>query len=583
MTIDNKKQKILLGYLNGFPSLQTQKLLSMKKTLLLLSFLCYFGSVQGQQASVQFLNFDDATITVFGEAVEILPQQTLVDGFSAADGDIFLSGTYLLTNNSGFTVQASVIMKVSPEGERRWAKSFPDWGIQEHASGQTVATPTSDGGIVVSFLDLYTSNFFLVKFDSEGIVDWSLKISENSHWPLFTPLNLVETSTGHIVLLGGNAYTGVASYRLDMATGAVINQGSLDVSQNFLVNDMEATSDGGYILAGGLERSGGGHNNQDLTIAKFDAEDEVEWLHVYRDELPTSGTAIYEMEDAYVVVGRGYFLFFSASLNKTDGMVNWARTYNFQSMNTTNTALNAINRKGDELFVSGTFTQNLNFVQHTFLGSLDLRSGDWNWQMGRRGEQGLHPQTVRYAFLTEDGVRTFHSESNIVVIDMLMDAEQPVGGCEWSYDMELPYTLVDGTLPRGGWPHTSASFPGVYIQENTSFNMENHLLAMNTYCEDQPFGKSEEEEEVDPFLLLTDITIAPNPTLGYIRIALPGFEDEAIQVNIYDMAGRLLDQLQDSGSAYLEYDISDYAVGTYIFQVQAGSETAIKKVVKAGL
>jgi hypothetical protein len=470
------------------------------------------------------------------------------------------------------------ICKVSPDGEQRWAKYFPDWNVLEHSGvNNVVADATNDGGLAAVFYNQTNGTFTIAKINSSGNISWSKRFT-GIDWFSFQPAGLAVNADGDILVLGGAPHYGnTGVLRFDGETGERIGMGTISMSRSFTTNEIEPTDDGGYLVVGSLERSGG-HFAEDLSIAKFNESDELEWFYKYQDDLSTVGLGIYEMDDSYVIVGDGYFPVFYIRINKDDGLPQKVRTYQFDQEGTTNGFFRPTNKVGNTLYFSGTYTNPRDFSTETFLGSLDLEEGDWNWAMARDNERFIHPQTVRFVYpSSNNSLVAFHSEQDIIMHRMEMEEDQPHGGCDWAYNIEMTYNIIDGTIPRGGWPVGSANFSNIGTV-NTSTAGIDFICDIQDICADEE--EEEQEPTIDPFNLLEEVVVAPNPTAGEIRISLPGKDGETILANLYDMSGRLLNTFSQQIDGYWTLDLSYLMRGTYIMQIKVGDEQFTKKIVK---
>jgi len=78
-----------------------------------------------------------------------------------------------------------------------------------------------------------------------------------------------------------------------------------------------------------------------------------------------------------------------------------------------------------------------------------------------------------------------------------------------------------------------------------------------------------------------DILISPNPTSGLFTIQLPN-NTEQITYQLFDVTGKLVQQktLNTIGENTVNVDISNLSPGTYLINLQNGSETISKKIIK---
>ncbi len=80
----------------------------------------------------------------------------------------------------------------------------------------------------------------------------------------------------------------------------------------------------------------------------------------------------------------------------------------------------------------------------------------------------------------------------------------------------------------------------------------------------------------------TTLNVYPNPSTGPLTVQLSG-QQEAQQLRLYDLYGRLLQEVQvadNSGQQTLPFDISAYAKGIYLLEWQSGTARKVEKIIK---
>ena len=81
---------------------------------------------------------------------------------------------------------------------------------------------------------------------------------------------------------------------------------------------------------------------------------------------------------------------------------------------------------------------------------------------------------------------------------------------------------------------------------------------------------------------LTELSLAPNPTEGFAQLTLRLHEPEAVRLSIHDATGRLIFE-EKMGAAQIfsqKLDLSGQPAGVYLVRVQAGEQTALRRLVK---
>lgn len=85
------------------------------------------------------------------------------------------------------------------------------------------------------------------------------------------------------------------------------------------------------------------------------------------------------------------------------------------------------------------------------------------------------------------------------------------------------------------------------------------------------FGLSVATELVD------GLKVYPNPTTGLVKIELPNIKKD-IQLSVYDMTGKLIQELSDKNTAYLQFTI-DAPKAVYFIRIFADNETYSRIIV----
>jgi hypothetical protein len=111
-------------------------------------------------------------------------------------------------------------------------------------------------------------------------------------------------------------------------------------------------------------------------------------------------------------------------------------------------------------------------------------------------------------------------------------------------------------------------------------NVHNSLVAISNYClltsnQFKSIGKS----------LIKDFEIQPNPAQAYLQLFYNLPESGNVQINVLDMAGRNIKQMQrpNFSEGYHNHivDVQDLEAGIYFIQLQiGGSQSGVKKFIK---
>ena len=196
-----------------------------------------------------------------------------------------------------------LLAKISENGNIMWQKVMED----DHAGIGYCVRKTTDGGFIVAAEILQTDNldFLLIKTAESGIVQWSKVIGSPDQ---DIPEYIMQTTDGGYLTFGvtrqNSATIPLYGVKTD-GNGNVQWQKTYNTSPVFsrsTVSDVIATTDGGYLLAGGNT------NNQlfsDVILMKIDNTGDPQWVKSYGGASDEFCGSITENKDGnFVVCGR---------------------------------------------------------------------------------------------------------------------------------------------------------------------------------------------------------------------------------------------------------------------------------------
>lgn len=192
-----------------------------------------------------------------------------------------LDGGYILAGDTnwwdGSVISNILVLKVSSNGEKKWAKAF---GKNGSYNGMPVVQLTNDGGyIVAGITGSYvrgSGRFIVVRFNSKNEEEWAKAygLGDKTVVSSLTDFSIQRTTdggyivAGHIKSINRNCFL----LKLD-SKGNKEWLKMLNVSQ---FHSMEQTNDGGYIVAGGI-----GDHPLGLLI-KIGKTGRIEWAKKYK-------------------------------------------------------------------------------------------------------------------------------------------------------------------------------------------------------------------------------------------------------------------------------------------------------------
>ena len=260
----------------------------MKKAITLLTILLNFGYTLAQAPAIQWQKSLGGSGADFAQSIQPTADGgCIVAGSSgSANGDIDVDGFH--GNYDCWLV------KFNATGIIQWKKSLGGFGNDNAYAIQT----TSDGGYIVagssdSNNGDVTGNhgyidYWVVKLDAAANIQWQKSLGGSFNDFAYA---IQATSDGGYVVAGVtqsddgdvNGNHGGQDYwvvKLN-ATGTLQWQKSLGGSNNDFVNSIQATLDGGYVVAGYSNSTNGdvtgNHGGYDYWIVKLNANGTIQW------------------------------------------------------------------------------------------------------------------------------------------------------------------------------------------------------------------------------------------------------------------------------------------------------------------
>lgn len=240
-----------------------------------------------------------------------------------SDGGYILAGG---TQSFGAGGMDFWLIKTDAEGNNLWDRTFGGWGNEIANSVQQ----TDDGGYILAGAG--PGDAWLIKTDSNGNKIWDEDFGgSNNDWA-----HLVEiTSDGGYILGGRKDARGSASgdawiIKTD-AEGNELWERTFGGSDTDMINSVQPTSDGGYILAGWTYSYGTGGG--DLWIIKTDSEGNKLWDKTFGGAYSDQALSVQSITDNGYILAGGTESYGAGSgdawLIKTDAEGNelWNKTF----------------------------------------------------------------------------------------------------------------------------------------------------------------------------------------------------------------------------------------------------------------
>jgi len=245
-----------------------------------------------------------------------------------SDGGYIVAGT---TTSFGAGYSDFFLIKTDANGNVQWAKTYGgtsyDWAYS--------VQQTSDGGYIVAGATLSfdtSDNILLIKTDANGNIIWAKTYGVNLTVVYDEAYSVQQTSDGGYIVAG---ITGVGGDNFFLIK--TDENGNVQWAKTYggtyqeWAYSVQQTSDGGYIVAGWTWSFGAGR--YDIFLIKTDANGNLQWAKTYGGTNGDFAFSVQQTSDGGYIVA-GYTYSFGAGrddifLIKTDenGNVQWAKTY----------------------------------------------------------------------------------------------------------------------------------------------------------------------------------------------------------------------------------------------------------------
>ncbi|HKR07334.1 MAG TPA: T9SS type A sorting domain-containing protein [Bacteroidia bacterium] len=284
-------------------------------TFFLTSYLLLLTS--SVSAQITFQKTFSGIYNEFGWAV----QQT-------TDGGYIIGGSTSSFGAGGFDVY---LIKTDAFGDSLWTKTFGGTNYDEGNSVQQ----TTDGGYIIaghtSGLGAGSNDVYLIKTDSNGIVDWTKTFGGTTYDPGFS---VQQTSDGGYIIAGlTTSFGGDFDIYLikTNANGDSLWTKTFGGIYDDQGNSIQQTSDGGYIITGTTNSFGAG--GSDVYLVRTDSNGNSLWAKTFGGIYDDQGKSIQQTNDGgYILTGTTAS--FGGGLEdvyliKTDssGNLSWTKTF----------------------------------------------------------------------------------------------------------------------------------------------------------------------------------------------------------------------------------------------------------------
>ena len=246
------------------------------------------------------------------------------------------AGSVQQTNDGGYIITGETqgdvyLIKTDGNGVEQWSQTF---GGTDGDMGFSVQQ-TTDGGYIICGETKSFGNgeydFYLIKTDDNGVEQWSQTFGGNGDEKGYS---VQQTTDGGYIICGETESfgSGDEDVYLIKTDGNGIEQwnqifGGVNDDE---ANQVQQTTDGGYIIVGVTESYGNG--DDDVFLIKTDSQGDTLWTKTFGGTGDDRGCSVQQTTDGgYIIVGRTESYGNGASdvyLIKTDGNGNVTSTFN---------------------------------------------------------------------------------------------------------------------------------------------------------------------------------------------------------------------------------------------------------------
>jgi hypothetical protein len=540
-------------------------------------------------------------------------QQTTDGGYIIAgdsdsnNGDV--SGNHI--GPTGSTSKDIWVIKINNSGTLQWQKALGGsnsdsaCSVYQTADGGYIVGGTTDSvdGDITSFHGNETDDFWLIKLNSSGVIQWQKTIGGSG---TETCNSMQKTADGGYILtglLGSNAGDGDVTCDNGSGdawvvkvntTGTVLwdksfngaNGGSIDA------NSIKQTADGGYVLAGKNYRNYDlNYDDLDYFVLKMDGGGNLEWKKSFGGSLNDTAYDVQQTTDGgYIVAGtarstagdvsgnNGLEDYWIIKLNNA-GILVWQKALGGSIRDVARSiqqtadggfivAGDAFSSDGD---VTGNHDNSIDFWVVKLAGPVCGSTFEDSGASGNYSNNENIVYTFCPDFLGQEITVTFTTFN----IETGYDALYVYNGSSVAAPQILSSNNageVPGGIPGGFWGtvnpgfFTSTSADGCLTFKFVSDSTENFSgWTANVTC--SGLSTSEFEQQT--------MALYPNPAKTILNIHVFN-QTVPDRVAVTDLTGKILLQTQNTK----EINVADLAYGIYIIEAVAGDKKFTRKFVK---
>jgi hypothetical protein len=559
------------------------------KQIGLLIILCFFINSGLNSQTIEWTRVLAGQQEEYGNAICIDNNNNVIN--TGSFQGICYGGTFALACLGSTDI---FIEKLSPTGAVLWTRQYGGSGADNgfsvvtdsenniYLAGIFTGTINFGNGTLTSTSSSTTSNFFVIKLDSNGTVLWRKAIpGSRTHRPKLHIDNTdklyltgiffgertfgtttIDSDDGIAFLTRLNRFNGDVIWVTQYGSGTSFN-GTPVVINNTTTNVSSDTS-GNLYVTGSFKDHGrfGNQNiissplNNNAYIMKVNSLGAVLWTKVYTGD--TKGTSIVVDSNDSIYVAGNYFG------NVTINNINYSASPTYYSI-----FLQKLNANGDVIWFKNydVKTSSPNDV------TVQLAVSDNNTILLK----SLFANTIQFENQT---FTSLISTNPNVVKPQILALYNSDGENLWVNQYENPNDNIQFGIAPDKTTNIALSNDAIFFTSGSSrFNGISYSLESGSNIFTAKLGLP--QTLTAPFYEIDNVTfnVFPNPTTGKINLKLHKKYD-TVKVATYNIFGQLLDNLTFSNTDAILFDLVTVATGTLLIEVEVDGKKVIKKIIK---
>ena len=438
----------------------------------------------------------------------------------------------------------------------------------------------SDGYVICGVSDVYASseqNSFLMKIDFQGNVVWNL-VLDYAHVDYFN--SIVDVGDG--ILAGGRAWQGGVTENKNLLTkfdysGAelwtIYPGDSAVLAYDNIINDMLVVEDGVLIASSGFDSSSGTTN---ANLIKIDPNGTEMWSQYYGSDL--SEQRIDQLQKIEKLE-TGYLLKMSSTNQSNDPFthavfvddngveIGRKSLQSYQPLTISCDSLiyfkDICAFENDHYLALYTQDDVESYTSELILLEFD---GNGNEIRGKIFESSEAISKVSLSMIPFQGIYLIGEQDLDTFDQRFIQMFAAKLSADWQLNWLEHYGNKDTSEIQFSGIVTSDEgvLIGGRILNTTAPPYGFNSVLVKTDCRGSL--KWNAESCLSP--MTNDVLIFPNPFEGKVNIHLPNVPKEnSININIYDLGGRLTDQFSFEDTRVIQLNTASYSIGFYVIQV----------------